>query len=78
MNEQITLQCSCLDRLSLAIQQNYIPTIQSILLKNEGEQPVEGLKVSITCEPHFAADFSADIDRIDPLILSCCPSSCSR
>ena len=66
MNEQITLQCSCLDRLSLAIQQNYIPTIQSILLKNEGEQPVEGLKVSITCEPHFAADFSADVDRIDP------------
>lgn len=66
MNEQIKLQCSCLDKLSLAIQQNYIPPIQSILLKNEGEGPVEGLKVSISFEPHFAADFTADIDRIDP------------
>ncbi len=66
MNDRLTLQISCLDRLSLAVQQNYIPPVQSILLRCEGDTPAEGLTVSLSFEPQFAAPLSVEIDRVDP------------
>ncbi|MBR1723406.1 MAG: hypothetical protein IJ723_00055, partial [Ruminococcus sp.] len=66
MNGNITLNCVSLEKLSLAFQQNYIPPVQSIVLKNEGDMPVEGVTVSLEFEPKFAAGFSMRVDRLDP------------
>ncbi|SDA10013.1 Superfamily I DNA and/or RNA helicase [Ruminococcus sp. YE71] len=55
-----------LTTLNLAMQQNYIPLIKSIVVRNDGDTPVYGLHVRVTSEPEFVRDFTADIEKAEP------------
>ncbi len=66
MHMSISAKVDLLNTLDLAMQQNYIPLIKSIVIMNRSEQTVEGLHIKITAEPEFMRDFSADIEKALP------------
>ena len=62
VTNRIYAEVNCLDRLSLAMQQNYIPPISSIVVTSEEE--LRGLTVSVRFEPAFAHEFTAELEAV--------------
>lgn len=52
--------------INFAMQQNYVPVIYSIIVSNNGDEPVEDLKVKIGSEPQFADVYEEHISLIEP------------
>lgn len=51
---------------SLAMQQNFVPLIGTIRLKNLGNQPTKSQKLTITADPPFFASLEMDVPEIAP------------
>lgn len=62
----IEIQVLAKDRLNLALLQNKIPLIQSIELVNNGQEPIENLKLKITSDPSGALEGEISISLIAP------------
>ncbi len=52
--ENITIEAQVTGTFSFAMQQNYIPLIRSIYIRNNTSQPLEGITVKVSFEPEFA------------------------
>lgn len=52
--------------INFAMQQNYVPVIYSIIVSNNGDEPVEDLTVKICSEPQFADVCQEHISLIEP------------
>ena len=65
MNEQLTIQAGVMNAVNFAMQQNYVPLIRNITLKNMTDAPLEALKLKITFDPAFAGEYTCNIDRIE-------------
>ena len=52
--------------VNFAMQQNHVPVIREIVLKNTGEEDIKGLCVQISFEPDFAGSCQLHIESIAP------------
>lgn len=52
--------------VNFAMQQNHVPVIREIVLKNTGEEDIKGLSVQISFEPDFAESCQLQIESITP------------
>lgn len=52
--------------VNFAMQQNHVPVIREIVLKNTGEEDIRGLHVQISFNPDFAEPYQLHIESIAP------------
>lgn len=52
--------------VNFAMQQNHVPVIREIVLKNTGEEDIMGLHVQISFKPDFAESYQLHIESIAP------------
>lgn len=52
--------------ISFAMQQNHIPFIRQLIIKNNTESTLKDISVDISFEPLFATPFSARLDELAP------------
>lgn len=52
--------------VNFAMQQNHVPIIREIILKNTGNEDIKGLRVQISFEPDFAESCQLHIESISP------------
>ena len=50
--------------VNFAMQQNYVPVIRKLTLKNKSEETLENLKISVVTSPDFAAEWQREIAGI--------------
>ena len=60
----VEVSLSHLPVINFSMQQNHVPVIREITVKNTGETDVEGVDVVVTFDPAFADDVTLHIDRI--------------
>ena len=52
--------------INFSMQQNHVPVIREIVVKNNGETDMENVDINVTFDPAFADDVDLHIDRIAP------------
>lgn len=50
--------------INFAMQQNYVPVIRNLILKNNTEEPLLGLDLKISFEPDFAREYTYHVEEI--------------
>ncbi len=50
--------------VNFSLQQNHVPVVREILLRNTGEQDVESLDIEVTFDPEFAQSTTLHVDHI--------------
>ena len=51
--------------INFAMQQNYVPIIRNIIIKNEQDTPLNNITVKVNFEPAFAKEFTYNIECIE-------------
>ena len=51
--------------INFAMQQNYVPIIRNIIIKNEQDKPLNNITVKVNFEPNFAQEFTYNIECIE-------------
>ena len=72
MDSLITISCEAVKQINFAMQQNYIPVFRSITIKNNSNGDLKDLRLKISFEPEFAAEYevSADIPAGETIEIS--------
>ena len=66
MNKGLTINLSYLPVINFAMQQNHVPVIREITLKNTGEETINDIDIIVRFEPEFALEYCTHIDSIAP------------
>ncbi len=62
----VEVSLSHLPVINFSMQQNHVPVIREIIVKNTGEAALDDLNVSVTFDPEIADELSLHIDSIAP------------
>lgn len=62
MNDKITFQVETFGAMNLAMQQNYVPLVRSVIIKNNSDEELHDIKVKISFEPDFAKPYLHNIE----------------
>lgn len=54
VNDKITFQVETFGAMNLAMQQNYVPLVRNILIKNNSDEEIKNVILKISFEPEFA------------------------
>ncbi len=65
MNDKLTIHAEVMSAVNFAMQQNSVPLIRNISLRNETDEVLRDLEIKISFDPAFAAEFSCRIDSIE-------------
>ena len=66
MNKGLTINLSYLPVINFAMQQNHVPVIREITLKNTSEEAINDIDINVRFEPEFALEYCTHIDSIAP------------
>ncbi len=66
MENRLHVQVQLTPFVSFALQQNYVPVLRSLTLRNLTAEPMHALTVRITAEPEFASPFTASLEQLLP------------
>lgn len=66
MNEKITVGGDIFPIINFAMQQNYVPIIRNLILKNQTNEAISQIRLKITFEPQLARDYETTIDVLEP------------
>ena len=66
MNKGLTINLSYLPVINFAMQQNHVPVIREITLKNTSEVAINDIDINVRFEPEFALEYCTHIDSIAP------------
>lgn len=66
MGKEIEIHLSHLPIVNFAMQQNHVPVIREIVVKNIGDETVSNIDISVRFQPEFALEFRTHIDSIAP------------
>lgn len=66
MESGLDVRYQLTDTVNFAMQQNFVPVVRSIIIRNCTDQPIENAVVKITCSPAFAAEYSVTVARLMP------------
>lgn len=50
--------------INFALQQNYVPAVRELLIRNETDEDWQQVTVLVDCEPNFAPSWNQTIDRV--------------
>ena len=48
--------------INFALQQNHVPVIREIVLRNTGDEQVDDIDLAVNFEPEFALEYSQHLD----------------
>lgn len=60
----IKIEYSLMPAVCFAMQQNHIPFLKNVVIKNDSDVPLKGVSFDISFEPAFASAFSLSIEEI--------------
>ena len=66
MTKGLTINLSYLPVINFAMQQNHVPVIREITLKNTGEETINDIDIIVRFEPEFALEYCTHIDSVAP------------
>lgn len=66
VNSEFIIDLEFNKTINYAMWQNYVPFIRSIVLKNNGEQPLNNVKLKISFEPEIAGVYEHSVELINP------------
>lgn len=66
MTNGLTINLSYLPVINFAMQQNHVPVIREISLRNNGEETLKDIRIIVRFDPEFAQEYSTHIDSIAP------------
>ncbi len=66
MESRIQITAQLTPFVSFALQQNYVPVLRSLTLRNLSDAPISALTVQITAEPAFAHPLTIPVDQLQP------------
>ena len=66
MAKELKIDLSYLPVINFAMQQNHVPVIREISLKNTGDELITDITLTVDFDPQFAAEYTTKIDRIIP------------
>lgn len=64
MNGMMKINAIITEYINYAMQRNYIPVIRQLLLHNNSQAPLTGIKIKITSSPEFLHEYTVMIDNI--------------
>lgn len=62
VNDKITFQVETFGAMNLAMQQNYVPLVRNILIKNNSDEEIKNVILKISFEPEFAKEYTHTVD----------------
>ncbi|MFE7062057.1 DUF4011 domain-containing protein [Sutcliffiella sp. NPDC057660] len=66
LNTTIDCQYEYDKKVSFALQQNHVPVVKFLYIKNSSADSLSNLKVEITANPMFAESYSLNIEKLEP------------
>ena len=66
MTKGLSISLSYLPVINFAMQQNHVPVIREISLRNNGEETLKDIDIIVRFDPEFAQEYSTHIDSIAP------------
>jgi len=66
VDKKIAIEVTCSGVVNFAMQQNYVPIIKRLIVKNLEQDILHGIEISITVEPEFAYVWTTKIESIPP------------
>ena len=64
MNKALEISLSYIPVINFALQQNHVPIIREIVLRNTGEAQIDNIDLVVSFEPEFAMEYSQHLDSI--------------
>ena len=66
MSKGLEISLSYIPVINFALQQNHVPVIREIVLRNTGDEQVDDIDLAVNFEPEFALEYSQHLDSIAP------------
>ena len=66
MNKGLEISLSYIPVINFALQQNHVPVIREIVLRNTGEEQINDIDLVVRFEPEFALEYTQRLDSIAP------------
>lgn len=54
MNDKVSVQVVTFGAMNFAMQQNYVPLVRSVTIKNNSDEEIKDIMLKISFEPEFA------------------------
>ena len=64
MDQSLSISCTLSKTINFAMQQNYVPLIRSLSVKNNTTKSISNVLLKISFEPEFAREYIYNIDEI--------------
>ncbi|MBQ9460781.1 MAG: DUF3320 domain-containing protein [Clostridia bacterium] len=64
MDNKVVVSAEINSSINFAMQQNYVPVIRSVTVRNESEELLKGLTLKIRSEPRFAKEYTYSIAAV--------------
>lgn len=66
MSKGLEISLSYIPVINFALQQNHVPVIREIVLRNTGDEQVDDIDLAVNFEPEFALEYSQHLDSLAP------------
>ena len=66
MNESMRVTGAFNDTVSFAMQQNHVPVVRQLVIRNDGGEERKNLRIAITTDPDIADPWTTELDSILP------------
>ena len=66
MNDKVSVQVVTFGAMNFAMQQNYVPFVRSVTIKNNSDEEIKDIMLKISFEPEFAKPFTHRIEVLPP------------
>ena len=66
MNDKVSVQVVTFGAMNFAMQQNYVPLVRSVTIKNNSDEEIKDIMLKISFEPEFAKPFTHRITVLPP------------
>lgn len=66
MNDKVSVQVVTFGAMNFAMQQNYVPLVRSVTIKNNSDEEIKDIMLKISFEPEFAKPFTHRIEVLPP------------
>jgi len=66
VNDKVSVQVVTFGAMNFAMQQNYVPLVRSVTIKNNSDEEIKDIMLKISFEPEFAKPFTHRIEVLPP------------
>ncbi len=66
MSKGLEISLSYIPVINFSLQQNHVPVIREIVLRNTGDERIDDIDLVVQFKPEFALEYSQHLDSIEP------------